>query len=389
MKRRTPTAGTILVAEDDSSQRLLLRHILSAQGYEVVEASDGHEALAKVCQGDPDLVITDFEMPRMDGLELVRTLRADPARGGLPILMLTAKSGDAARLAGLEAGVDDYLSKPFSRAEVTARVRNLLRLRHALRRVEEQNEDLREAVKAVRESQRRAIAAEKLACVGSLAMGLCHELNNPLAIVRTNLAVLGDYVEALLGGAGDGELATIAEDLPTLKTESFEACARLRSVTDQFANLQAVEQGPPRRLFALDSALRAAIGAATRRVRAEIDLAAPEAPVMTAGWAGELANCLSVILGRFAVLAGSKVSATLVPGRAAGDSPTLVLTGGGRGHRMDVAAFFDPAHVVSAGRVTYDFSLAFARDVLVNMGADIDVACAPERMQATIVFPAP
>ena len=117
----------ILVVDDDQAVRDSLRRALSLQGYDVQLAGDGEEALLTI-RGNPnavDLVILDVLMPRLDGLEVARRLRGDGSQ--LPILMLTARDQVSDRVAGLEAGADDYLVKPFALEELVARVRALLR----------------------------------------------------------------------------------------------------------------------------------------------------------------------------------------------------------------------------------------------------------------------
>jgi two-component system response regulator MprA len=117
----------ILVVDDDQAVRDALRRALRMQGYEVTVAGDGEEALLKV-RSNPnaaDLLIVDVLMPRLDGIEMTRRLRADGSE--VPILMLTARDQVADRVAGLEAGADDYLVKPFALEELVARVRALLR----------------------------------------------------------------------------------------------------------------------------------------------------------------------------------------------------------------------------------------------------------------------
>lgn len=115
----------ILVAEDQTDIRNLLTLNLRGAGYEVVEAADGKAALAAETARPHDLLVLDLMMPLTDGLEVCKTLRA---RGSsTPILMLTAKSTELDRVLGLELGADDYLTKPFSLAELLARVKALLR----------------------------------------------------------------------------------------------------------------------------------------------------------------------------------------------------------------------------------------------------------------------
>lgn len=115
----------ILVVDDDEAVRDSLRRSLSFEGYDVRTAVDGVDALAAVEAHAPDVVVLDLQMPRMDGLEMCRRLRA----GGhdVPVLMLTARDGTRDRVTGLDVGADDYLPKPFALEELLARLRALLR----------------------------------------------------------------------------------------------------------------------------------------------------------------------------------------------------------------------------------------------------------------------
>lgn len=119
------TGGHILVVDDERSIRKLLRLQLEAEGYTVAEAGNGREALEQVRSGGIDLVMLDYMMPEMDGLETCQRLRTEYP--GLPVIMLTAKDGEIDRIMGLEMGADDYIAKPYSVREMTARVKAVLR----------------------------------------------------------------------------------------------------------------------------------------------------------------------------------------------------------------------------------------------------------------------
>ena len=115
---------TLLIAEDEAPIRDLLRDFFQAQGYAVVTAADGKEALAVAREHAPDLALVDVMMPWVDGFEVVRQLRRD---GQTPVILLTAKANEADKLEGLGLGADDYVTKPFSFHEVAARVEAVLR----------------------------------------------------------------------------------------------------------------------------------------------------------------------------------------------------------------------------------------------------------------------
>ena len=116
----------ILIAEDSSTVRRLVAARLAADGYEVLEAADGAEALALARSDRPDLLILDKVMPKLDGFEVVRALREDPQTRTVPIVMLTERTNEEDVLGGLDLGVDEYIPKPFSPHELSARVRRAL-----------------------------------------------------------------------------------------------------------------------------------------------------------------------------------------------------------------------------------------------------------------------
>jgi two-component system response regulator MtrA len=117
----------LLVAEDDRGQAEVLRRYLTAEGYDTVVVHDGLAALEHMRRRRPDLLVLDVMMPGLDGLTVARVLRAESE---VPILMLTARAGEDDLLAGLDGGADDYLTKPYSPRELTARARALLRRSH-------------------------------------------------------------------------------------------------------------------------------------------------------------------------------------------------------------------------------------------------------------------
>ncbi|HEY8174037.1 MAG TPA: response regulator transcription factor [Dehalococcoidia bacterium] len=117
-------AKTVLVVEDEPSLASTLSYNFRKNGFNVISAADGLEGLQAARRSDPDVIVLDLMLPKMDGLEVCRRLRAD---SDVPILMLTAKSEELDRVVGLELGADDYLTKPFSMRELMARVRALLR----------------------------------------------------------------------------------------------------------------------------------------------------------------------------------------------------------------------------------------------------------------------
>ena len=120
-------SARILIIEDEEPLSLLLRYNLEAEGYEVETVARGDDAEVKLREQAPDLVVLDWMLPGLSGIELCRRLRARPPTKALPIIMLTARGEESERIRGLATGADDYIVKPFSVPELIARVRALLR----------------------------------------------------------------------------------------------------------------------------------------------------------------------------------------------------------------------------------------------------------------------
>src|SRR5579859_100867 len=125
----TSPNATILVVDDERQDSKLLEALLRHEGYITLSAANGEEALALIAQRAPDLILLDVMMPGMDGYQVASRLKSNPATSNIPIIMVTVKTDRSARMAGLDAGAEEFLTKPVDRAELWLRVRNLLRLK--------------------------------------------------------------------------------------------------------------------------------------------------------------------------------------------------------------------------------------------------------------------
>jgi adenylate cyclase len=200
----------VILLVDDLPQNLrLLRAVLEPRGYALAEADSGEAALERLALGDVDLVLLDVLMPGLDGYEVCRRLRADPATAFVPVIMITA-SGEQEKRRALDAGADDFVTKPFDQAELLARVRSLLRVKAYHDEIESFNRGLRrflptevaDLVKrdpSVLDAHRREIAVAFCALAGFAAFAERAEPEDVMSVLNAYHAALGTLVEASPG----------------------------------------------------------------------------------------------------------------------------------------------------------------------------------------------
>ncbi len=209
-------AGRILVVDDQEPNRLLLRDLLEAQGHVVTEAADGPEALERVREHPPDVVLLDVNMPGLDGFEVCRRLKADPRTAAIPVLLVTALAHREQRLEGIAAGANDYLTKPIDTADLVLRVRNAIGVRRLHVEVETQYQRLQEL-----EQQR-----------DSLVHMLVHDLRSPLTAIRA-------YLDLIRLDAGDN----LSPDLTESINEASKTAARMTEMVSDLIDVSRFEAG--------------------------------------------------------------------------------------------------------------------------------------------------
>jgi two-component system NtrC family sensor kinase len=246
----------ILIAEDDIISRSFLQKILEGLGHKVLPAEDGQKAWEIFQHSHVRMVMTDWMMPRMDGLTLCRNIRQAKLTHYVYVIFVTAKDQKQDSVKGLEAGADDYIVKPLDPDELRSRIR-------AGQRIIQLEEDHKR-------TNMHLLQSEKMASIGQLAAGVAHEINNPTGFVSSNLKTLSDYQNDLLslireyrqlvsdlketGGSGSNlaaiqgnlgridaleremDLDFMLDDIPNLIEESEEGTERIKKIVIDLKN---------------------------------------------------------------------------------------------------------------------------------------------------------
>jgi len=202
----------IMIVEDNTDLLNYLTHELG-RWYRVMPFADSVKALETALADPPDLILSDIMMPAMDGIALAREVRSDPRTIDLPVVLLSAREEVEAKLAGFEAGADDYVQKPFELSELRARIHLHLHLRSKSRLLSRALEQLKQAESSL-------VQSEKMVALGRMVAGVAHEMNNPLHFLRGNFTLLRRRV------AADAALAPLFADME-------ESLDRMTSVTRQ------------------------------------------------------------------------------------------------------------------------------------------------------------
>ena len=256
----------VLLADDNADMRDYLRRLLATR-YQVMAVEDGLAALDAAQRRRPDLVLTDVMMPRLDGFGLMQSLRDDAQLRDVPIIMLSARAGEEAKVEGIESGADDYLTKPFGARELLARVSTNLELARIRREAQEQllklNESLEQRVAFEIGERMKAEEilrqAQKMEAIGHLTGGVAHDFNNLLQVILGNLEGLKRRVAPTYGVASTADLGKLTD----AAMRGAQRAAALTQKLLAFARKQPLEPKPidPNRLVSgISDLLRRTLG---------------------------------------------------------------------------------------------------------------------------------
>ena len=223
-----------ILAVDDMPLHLdYLQEELTHLGHEVVTAGDGQEALRAISEQEPDIVLLDLSMPGMDGLQVLQVLRKEEAYASLPVIMLTARKEYEDRIAGLDAGADDYITKPFHIGEVASRIKALLRIR-----------DLQEGV------LEREKTLAQLRGVGQTLVTLAHHLNNATQSISGTAQLAGEDPENV-------ELSAQLRTVPIRQSEKISTVLQtLSRMVDSMEIHTSDYAGEPDRMLDIEAELK-------------------------------------------------------------------------------------------------------------------------------------
>jgi signal transduction histidine kinase len=183
-------APSVLLVEDNLSMLEFLRSILSRE-YSVRCTTNAVAAFEMLRVWRPDIILSDVMMPGPDGVALCRTLKHDESLRHIPLVLLTARASLENKILGLEAGADDYVTKPFHPEELKARMHALLRMRQMERELAVSHEHLSRAYEDLRDAQAQLVQVEKMAALGTLVAGVAHEINNPVSFINSSIDLIG------------------------------------------------------------------------------------------------------------------------------------------------------------------------------------------------------
>ncbi len=208
--------GTILIVDDQPTNLSILSRSLQRNGMTVMLAINGQDAIQKVLNQKPELILLDIQMPGIDGFETCNLLKQNTTTQDIPIIFMTASIDSKDKIKGLSVGAVDYITKPFEEEEVLARVRVHLKLSNLTKTLEHKNflleeltKDLEErvaqrtnqlsqALEDLQNTQMQLIQTEKMSALGQLVAGVAHEINNPLSFIAGNIEHTEDYIQSLI-----------------------------------------------------------------------------------------------------------------------------------------------------------------------------------------------
>jgi signal transduction histidine kinase len=254
--------STILVADDETDMRQYVVSLLSAE-HKIVQTPTGDNVVELVQKHNPELVLLDWMMPGKDGLSVCRELRAMPKYRDLKIVLVTARIDEKSKLDALDAGADDFLTKPFSSVELRTRAANLIRAARLQGEIRQRNQELTETINKLQLTEARLIQSEKMNAIGSLSAGLLHEINNPLNYALTAIDIAYQFRD------------TLTPDMKEIIEDVQDGMIRIRDVITHLKNFAYPEKPGTESYFKISEVVLSArkiVAKEVEDVQVEVDL---------------------------------------------------------------------------------------------------------------------
>ncbi|MBF0289255.1 MAG: response regulator [SAR324 cluster bacterium] len=278
MQGRQPfsSKSVVLVADDSLTVRMELQELLDADGYKPIVVEDGQQALDAVNRNLPDLVILDVIMPKMDGIDVCKKIKSNPATRQIPVIIITSKTDIDDKIRGLNAGADDYLFKPYNTKEFKAKINALFRMKKVQMEAERNilartNMELQEVNEKLKHTQAQLVQNEKMVALGHLVAGIAHEINNPLSFVINNMRIFDEifqdyqqlfdmYNEAkpylsdqtqlqqINKLEQELDLAFLQAEVPKLAQDVHEGLERIRNIVLDLRNFSRLDEAEQKRV---------------------------------------------------------------------------------------------------------------------------------------------
>jgi len=271
MSQSSSEPNAILIVDDQPANLGVLSELLDNAGFEVLVATDGMSAISKMQYVRPDLILLDIMMPEVDGFEICKILKNDPATAEVPVIFMSALSDSVDKVKGLSIGAVDYITKPFQQEEVLARIKLHLKISSLMRKLENQNTildqlveertaKLNQTVNDLKQAQIQLIQGEKMSSLGQLVAGVAHEINNPINFIYGNLFHANEYTQNLLeilqiyqakyqdcdpeiaDKLNDFDLDFVLEDLPKILKSMRVGAERIREIVLSLRNFSRVDE---------------------------------------------------------------------------------------------------------------------------------------------------
>jgi signal transduction histidine kinase len=260
---------SILVVEDEPDMRRFLVSLFSDE-FKVLQAVDGLSGLATARKHQPDLALLDLMLPGMDGLELCKAIKMDPATSNMKVVLLTARVDEESKISALERGADDFITKPFSTTELRVRLSNLLRAAQLEEKVRKRNVELEDTLRRLKETEAQLVQSEKMNALGNLSAGLIHEINNPLNFTLTAIQVAVKEAQS-----GSPDLKETLEDIGQGMTRIRDIISDLRAFVHPTGEIR-------RQPFRISEAIETALHLVSHELR-DLQVAKPAASERVSG----------------------------------------------------------------------------------------------------------